>query len=295
MSEAVAAAMQRLLHLGDSAARSSFAQVFGSRMHYLDEGSGAVIVLLHGGTGGGANWFRLFAPLAARHRVLAPDLPGFGLSAPRNLSGPLGGAAATLFEEWLRQLGVTKATVVGTSFGGLAALRLAQRASGLVERLFLLDSAGLDRSLHVALRLAALPLLGPLWAHPTRPGNAWTFRALLTHNRASLSREMQRALTEYLYLTARNAGSDYLVTTLRRFAGPRGQREYLRPRELSQLSHPTAVVVGEHDPFFSAAASRRAAERTPHGTFRIIPDVGHSPNWEAPDQVFSAILEHMAR
>jgi pimeloyl-ACP methyl ester carboxylesterase len=282
--------MQRLLLLGDSRAQSRFAHVKGSRLHYLEEGSGEVIVLVHGGTGGGANWFRLLHPLSRRFRVLAPDLPGFGLSPRRQPEAPLGQAAAQLLEKWLRGLEVQHALVAGTSFGGLAALRLAQRAPDLVGRLFLLDAAGLDRELSLLVRLGALPVIGSAWARPTRYGTARTFRALLTRNGGALPAALQQALIDWLYLTARAAGPVYLRDTLRLFCGLSGQREYLSAAELAALPLPATIALGEHDPFFTAASARAAARTLPDAEFRLIPGVGHSPNWEAPDAVLSAIL-----
>jgi pimeloyl-ACP methyl ester carboxylesterase len=291
MTQSVDAAMQRLLRLGSSSAEGRFATVAGAPLHYLEEGTGPVVVLLHGGTGGGANWFRLLHALSQHFRVLAPDLPGFGLSPRRSPTAPLGVGAAELLEEWLRGLQVQDALVAGTSFGGLAALRLAQRAPDVIGRLFLLDAAGLDRDLTVLVRLAALPLIGSVWAHPTRYGTARTFRVLLTRPGASIPPAMQQALIDYLYLTARGAGAAYLRDTLRLFAGLAGQREFLSRAELSALALPATVALGEHDRFFSAASARTAVRILPRAEFRLIPGVGHSPNWEAPDAVLSAILE----
>lgn len=295
MLSAVEAAMHRLLRLGDSRARGRFATVAGARLHYLEEGDGPAVVLLHGGTGGGANWFRLLNAMSRSFRVLAPDLPGFGLSPRREPRAPLGVAAAVLLEEWLRGLRVHDALVAGTSFGGLAALRLAQRAPDVVGRLFLLDAAGLGRDLAVLVRLAALPVLGSVWAQPTRYGTAHTFRLLLTRNGAAIPPALQRALIDYLYITARAAGRRYLRDTLRLFAGPAGQREFLSAAELRAIEQPATVALGEHDRFFAAAAAHTAALTLPRASFLLIPGVGHSPNWEAPDAVCSALLALAAR
>jgi pimeloyl-ACP methyl ester carboxylesterase len=61
-------------------------------------------------------------------------------------------------DEWLGTLGIEQATVVGTSFGGIAAARLALDAPARVARLLLLDAAGVGRALHPVLRFATLPL-----------------------------------------------------------------------------------------------------------------------------------------
>jgi pimeloyl-ACP methyl ester carboxylesterase len=287
----VEAAMQRLLDAGGSRARSVTTQVGGARFHHLEEGEGPPVVLLHGGSGGGANWFRLLPRLAARHRVLAPDLPGFGLSAAASPSRPLGSVAAALLAEWLAQQQVRDALVVGTSFGGLVAMRLAQQVPARVGRLLLLSTAGLGRGIHPLARLATLPGIATLSMRPTRRGTRSVFRALLTTNRANLSREQQDALVNYLYVSARTAGTRYLVETMRLFGSIRGQREVVAPAELATLQQPASVVWGALDRFLPIAHAHDAARHLPNARLVIVDDAGHSPNWETPDAVLEAIAE----
>jgi pimeloyl-ACP methyl ester carboxylesterase len=286
----VAEAMARLLAAGGSAARSVMTRVAGRRLHHVEEGSGSLpVVLLHGGTGGGANWFRLLGPLSLRYRVLAPDLPGFGLSDPDTPRAPLGELAAERLDEWLTTLDLRGVLVVGTSFGGLAALRLAQRSPARVNRLLLLDSAGLGRDLPSVVRLITLPGLTRLGVYPTRRGTAAIFRALLTSNRAELSELQIQALLDYLLASARAAGTAYLARTLRLFAGPAGQREVVTPAELAALPQPIRFVWGERDPFLPVAHAHAAARHCRDGSVVLVPGVGHSPNWERPGAVVAAI------
>jgi pimeloyl-ACP methyl ester carboxylesterase len=294
VERAVETAMRRLLEAGGSSARSVVSG--GSRpLHHLEEGAGAPVVLLHGGTGGGANWFRLFSPLAQSYRVLAPDLPGFGLSAHGAPGAPLGRSAAELLDGWLSEHGIEGALVVGTSFGGLAALRLAQSSPARVTRLLLLAAAGLGRGVHPMVRLATVPGLTGAAVRPTRRGATLLFRTLLTTDRSDLDIEQRAALLDYLHASARAAGTRYLATTLRLFAGPRGQREVLTSEELRALPQAVSVVWGARDRFLPVAHARRAGSLCPGATTRILPGVGHSPNWEAPDAVLAAIHELAAR
>src|SRR5690606_40495544 len=110
--------------------------------------------------GGAATWYRIIGPLSRECRVLALDLPGFGLSGPAAPAVPLGGYVAGVVEEWLSRIGVERCTLVGTSFGGLAALRLAQRRPERVVRLALLDTVGLGRDLPALVRATCLPQIG---------------------------------------------------------------------------------------------------------------------------------------
>ena len=269
--------------------RSVWTRVDGARLHHLEAGSGDVVVLLHGGTGGGANWFRMIGPLSQRFRVLAPDLPGFGLSDPIDPVVPLGATAADRLLRWMAHHDIRDALVAGTSFGGLVTLRLAQRTTR-VTRLLLLDSAGLGRGIHGAVRAAAgAPFTGML-VSPGRMGTAAVMRLLLTSDLRNMPPDQQRLLTDYLYESACSTGTRYIARTLRGFAGAGGQREVLTREELSELKQPVSIVWGARDRLLPVAHARRAAECIPDASLRILPDIGHSPNWEQPDVVVEAVV-----
>jgi pimeloyl-ACP methyl ester carboxylesterase len=286
---AVRSAMRRLLEV--AGVRPAEHGPGRAGLHHLEIGSGRPIVLVHGGSGGGANWFRLLGPLSERFRVLAPDLPGFGLSPRVAAARPLGPAAAARLHEWMAEHDVRDAIVAGTSFGGLAALRLAQRAPDRVAGLLLLDSAGLGPELHYAVRMAAVPGLTRLAVRPTRRGTDLLFRTMLTRNRAGLDAAVADALVDYLHASATAAGTAWLAATLRAFATPRGQREVVGPGELAALAQPVSFVWGELDTFLPADHARRAAAHCRDGRALIIPGAGHSPNWETPAAVLAAFHE----
>lgn len=146
--------------------------VTGLRVHCRVAGAGPAVLLLHGWGVDGASLQPLAAHLTRRFRTITPDLPGFGATErpPRDW-GVADYAAWT--EALLAQLGVPRAVVLGHSFGGRIAIRLAATRPALVERLVLIASAGLRpapsarqrvvRPVSRAGRLAAgLPLLGRL-------------------------------------------------------------------------------------------------------------------------------------
>ena len=123
------------------------AQISGMKTNYLDEGTGAPVVLVHGsgpGVSAFANWERTIPVLAKHFRVIAPDLAGFGLTIPPN-------DVTYGLDLWtnhlvglLDRLGIERASFVGNSFGGGIALALAVRFPERVERLMLMGTAGLD-------------------------------------------------------------------------------------------------------------------------------------------------------
>ncbi len=235
----------------------------------------------------------MLGPLARAHRVLVPDLPGFGLSDPAPLDGALSASALPALAAVAAAGQVGRLDLCGTSFGGLVALRFAQAQAGRVRRLALLDTAGLGRRLPGGLRLLALPLLGPaLLRRPTRRTIRWELRRLTTSS--PLPREREEALVAYLLACARRADRHWFARAIRRFCGPYGQREVLSDAELAGLSPPTLLAWGTRDRFFPVAHAQRAAARIPRSIFVPLPGLGHSPNWERPSQVAALLAAFFA-
>ena len=118
------------------------AEIRGLRTRYWLGGEGAPLVLVHG-LGGAAYNFTALAPLLAeRHRVLIPDLPGHGGTAPLpafESLGDLGAHVAAVAEDE----GLLPAAVVGYSMGGVVGLHLAAERPESVVALALISSAGI--------------------------------------------------------------------------------------------------------------------------------------------------------
>ena len=280
-------AMQRLLDLGGVSATSHHVQVEGHAVHYLRAGSGPGLLLLHGAGGGAANWYRLMAQLARSYQVTAPDLPGFGLSDAIEPAAPLGRQVAKYIATLLSQIDATPEYIVGTSFGGLTAMRLADAIP--FKKMVLIDPAGFWRDASFALRLACMPGFQRLGLKQTRRGARWALRHILTTRR--LPPEHEVALADYISASAARTNLRLLARGYSLFGGYRGQSEVITSTDLEAWRERTLIVWGERDRFLPARERRRAAALAAGAQLRIIPGVGHSPNWEAPDEVLKLMLD----
>ena len=125
---------------------SRFVELDGVRVHYVDEGSGEPVVLLHASYLSLHSWNELAARLTHRYRVIRLDLSGAGLTG----SDPTGGYGIERNIELIRgvldSLGLDRVALVGTSSGGIAAFRYAARFPEEVSRLVLINSAGMPRT-----------------------------------------------------------------------------------------------------------------------------------------------------
>jgi len=113
----------------------------GLRLHYLDEGEGEPILLLHGEPTWSFLWRRSISPLAQRNRVVAPDLIGFGRSdKPTDIGWYSYGRHVASIERLVEHLGLERMTLVVHDWGGPIGLRFAVEHAALVERLVILDT-----------------------------------------------------------------------------------------------------------------------------------------------------------
>ena len=170
----------------------------------LAEGSGPPVLLLHGSGPGttAAAWAPLIAALAPHHRVIAPDLLGFGLG-PRP-SGSLRSAWTEQALELVDSLGISTFAVVGNSAGGAIALALARARPRAVTRVVAVGSMGHPMALPAG--------LDELWGYTTP------------------SREAARALTELINFDPRAATPEASRRAIRRPSPSRGTPSCSRRR-----------------------------------------------------------------
>ena len=115
-------------------------QVNGLRLHYVTEGAGDLVLLLHGFPETHHTWRKQIPALAARFRVVAPDLRGYGESdKPPRISDYRVEAVADDIAALIGKLGAERAHVVGHDWGGGVAWALAQRSPAVLDKLAVLN------------------------------------------------------------------------------------------------------------------------------------------------------------
>ena len=140
---------------------SGFIELGSLRVHHTYGGRGSPVLFIHGlGSSGYIEWRFNLEATADRHRVFAPDLPGFGRSEkPRARYGiPY---FTRFIERYMQARGLRSAAVVGSSLGGRIALELALENPRRVSKLVLVNALGLGRpNVHVSYGLITIPRLG---------------------------------------------------------------------------------------------------------------------------------------
>ncbi len=273
-----------------TAMEPSTVTLHGRAVSYVEQGSGPVLLLIHGMAGRYQNWEAVIEPLARHHTVVAPDLPGHGASDPGGGDYSLGGLAAGL-RDLLLALGHDRATLVGHSLGGGIAMQLAYQFPELAERLVLVSSGGLGPEVSLILRAAALPGADLFVKATARTAN--TAGATLGRGLAAVGLRPSADVAEVARGYASLADPDRrfaFLATVRSVISARGQRVDAGDRLYLAARMPVLVVWGARDPIIPVLHAERAHENIAGSRLEIFDGVGHLPQLEAPAR-FVAVLE----
>lgn len=250
--------------------------VAGTTIRARSAGTGPPVVVLHHSYGS-PGWVALYDDLARDHRVIVPDLPGFGTSDrpewarhPRDL--------ALLLGHWIDRAGDGPVAVVGLGFGGWVAAELATMSPGRLSSLVLVGAAGL------------LPREGRILDQMLTSHNEYVRAGFSTTDGFERVYGSDFPFPDDLLLnwecnremTARVAWKPYMYNR---------QMEPL----LREVETPTLVVWGSDDRVVPVECATRFGELLPNARVEIVAGGGHALDLEQPEVLAPLVRAHVAR
>jgi pimeloyl-ACP methyl ester carboxylesterase len=253
--------------------------VFGQTIHYWDVGVGPVVVLVHGlGSGKAEDWRYAIGPLSQKYRVLALDQIGFGHSDKPLLDYSIH-TYVEFLNEFLRDLKVEKASLVGESLGGwISALYVLEAAGGHlvpVEKLVLVDAAGLKQD-------RPIPDLNPSTLAGMRKLMEGVF-----YDTSWLSDDMVRRI--FADKLAKNDG--YTIHSLLSNPALGGER---MDDKLANIHVPTLVVWGKQDALLPIVSGERYAAGIAGAKLVSVDNCGHVPPVEKTAEFVAAVTAFLS-
>ena len=285
------------------AMHSGMRQLGDLQIHELRGGRGTPVLFIHGlGSSGYMEWRFNLESTAVRHRVFAPDLPGYGHSQKPDVRYTIG-YFARFIERYMDDCGLRGATIVGASLGGRIALEIALEHPRLARRLVLVNALGLGRPqpkmAQMAYGLVTVPHVGEAVMRFTRSALRWasprTIRRIAGRF-AGTSSDLETMMDDsYLgdlremYQT--NEFHSAYLSTVRSLIHPRALigGEHDVSRRLSELNMPVQLIWGANDPLFPLSHATRAHGLIPDCRLAVIEGAGHSPQAERPEE-FNRVL-----
>lgn len=252
-----------------------FITTYGAKIHYVEAGSGAPVILIHGLADNVAIWDPVIPALAARFRVIALDQIGFGRSDKPLLNYRVS-TLVDFLDVFLTELKIERASLVGNSLGGWVAAAYALAHPERVERLVLSDAAGyaaltktMDSRALRALRVASrddIRYLGPLAFHDKR-----------------FYQDVDTAFKERV-----TAGDSYTVAQV---LDSMIRGDDALDNKLQTLKQPTLVLWGREDKLIPLSFGEQFHREIVDSRLRIIDNCGHMPQLECPNEFSAAVLK----
>jgi pimeloyl-ACP methyl ester carboxylesterase len=275
------------------AENSHFVQVDGARVHFQEFGdaSNPTIIFIHGYTASLYVW-KTVAPMFADagFHVVALDLLGFGYSDKPSWFDYAISSQARMVARFMNRLGIGRATIVGSSYGGAVAATVALDYPERVGKLVLVDAVCNDNlKNHPILKLAAIPGLGEAitpFLVDSRAFQRFRMRGtlapanhrLITTDRVeSILRPLSAADAHHSLLATSRAWSAERIT-----------------EDAHLIDQPTLIVWGEDDTVIPVKDGRTLHDSILHSRLVILKDCGHVPQ-EEKSELFTEIVSEFAR
>lgn len=269
----------------DWQAHRRFVEIDGRPTNVVELGDGPPLLFVHGLSGCWQNWLENIPLFARSHRVIAPDLPGFGASEMPHDEISIDGYARFL-EQLCDALSIDAAAVVGNSMGGHIAAELAIRSPQRVERLMLVSAAGIsaeqvqrDVVMTAGRVIAAMGTrtAARVDAFARRPGLRRVGLSFVVRHPDRLSAAMAHELMQ-------GAGKPAFLPALEAVITHRISER------LPQIACPTFVIWGEDDHVIPVRDAKRFQALIPDCRTLVLPDTGHVAMVERPVR-FNALLQ----
>ena len=273
--------------------KGKFVRVKGVRLHYVEQGKGEPLVLLHG-NGSMIQDFAssgLIDTASKAYRVIAFDRPGYGHSErPRNRIWTAK-AQAEVLQAALRKIGISKAIVLGHSWGCSVAVALALISPKSVKALVLASGYYFPtvRADVVAMSGPAIPVIGDAIRYTLSPLIArlmWPFLTRKIFGPASVPEKFKRGFPKEMAFRPSQVRASAAESALMIPGAFAARGRY------AELKMPVAIVAGEEDRLINIdKQSARLNSEIPHSNFHRVPRAGHMVHQTKPATIMAAIKE----
>ena len=271
--------------------------VAGKPIFVCETGEGPAVVMLHGGgpgASGVSNYSRNIDALAAHFRVIVPDMPGYGRSAKGVDQDDPFGYLADMIRGLIDEFGIDTAHLIGNSYGGAAALRLALDTPRRVGKLVLMGPGGIGTSR--GLPTAGLKSLLSYYGGdgPSRDKLATFIHSHLVYDGAAVPED----LIDVRYQAS--IDPDVIADPpLRRPSGPMALRslwrmDLTRDSRLQALATPTLVLWGRDDKVNRPAGGAMLLNLLPNAELVMTSHTGHWMQWERAELFNQLVIDFLS-
>lgn len=279
---------QPLDEWADKHAPGKFIELDGLSTHYIEKGSGESVILLHGFFFDHNMWNASIDVLAEKYKVYAMDLWGFGYSTRQPLD-----YGYSLYTEQLHKfmgaLGIQKASLIGQSMGGGTIINFTISNRDRVDKIVLVDAAGMPNQLPLMGRISNLPGVGEfMYGMKSDFVRKFSLGNNFLHNKHLITEEYFEQLTrfhkikgssEVMLSVTRNQFFDTLIDEI---------------KALGEMDVPTLIVWGRDEKSIPLPVGQELHRRLKGSRLEILDKAGHCSHMDQPERFNHLTLEFLA-
>ncbi len=267
--------------------------VDGISVRYAIAGEGPAVLLVHGLASSMITWYCNIEALAdAGFTAVAVDLPGYGGSELADHLGYSPESAAHFLVAFADELGIERFSLVGNSAGGLICGVTALEYPERVENVALVGSAGLGKRLSWPLRLISVPVIGELIYKPEMISK----EALIKRIFYRPPEFLDEIVPEMVRVRCLPHGPQVMLQSVRSGVNLLGLRpEHHILNRLGELEARLLAVWGEEDLVIPPIKEEDVLRVAPQSTVRVLPECGHWPHMEKPEEFNGILTEFLSQ
>ena len=252
-----------------------------------------VCVLIHGLADEADSWRHIVTPLSETHRVIVPDLPGFGRSSKPKTRYTVPWMSSVLCE-FLDSLAVNDALLCGSSLGGILSQNLSRDRPDLVSSLVLVDGVvpSLPQKINMALLLFLIPFAGEFLYKRLRQDPEGAYRTLMPyyHDLSGLSAEDRAFLYKRVNQRVWDEDQMFAFFSILRNLGPWMKKQNKAfTAAVKKMNIPTLILWGEDDYIMPIANGRALKHLDDSIDFEIVKEAGHLPHQEQAEAFLTLV------
>ena len=254
---------------------SKFIDIDGLRVHYRDEGTGPVLLCLHGVQSSLHTWDGWVNVMKNKYRIIRIDLPGWGFTGPSNFGYKVDKTTAFL-KKFLDAMGIKKIYLAGNSYGGFVSWNFAKNYPTVVEKLILIDSAGYPFKSPLIVTLLSTPVIRDFSAMITPKFVVAHFVKDVYGDKSKVTQEtIDRYYSLMMYDGNRKESVKFMLEARKQLEKD--------PVGVNTIKAPTLIMWGREDAWIPLDVMERFKKDMPHARVIVYDGAGHVPMEEIPE------------
>lgn len=268
-------------------APGKFINLEGKATHYIEKGQGEPLILIHGFFFDTNMWQRNIDALAEHFKVFAFDLWGFGYSTrqPLQYSYALYAQQLKLFME---ALGISRAHLMGQSMGGGTIMSFSAGNAERVNKIVLVDPAGMPVQMPILARTSELPIVGEILYY--MPGNfvrRMTLRTTFLHRGDLITDDFFESVTRFQKIER----SNQIMLSITRSGIINDFKDGIDA--FAGMGLPVLIVWGRQEKAIPLEVGQELHQMVEGSSLEVIDQAGHCPNLDQPDRFNQVALEFL--